>query len=161
MGSLLEYPMKNIICIIQIVLLYLYQQLVILSFIKETIMSLTKSQYDQELMQNENEEEQQELNAMFFYELNRRQQLWFESLPNLTQAEKDCYLQLPENFWFSDMFEAFIQVQNESKAIDALLSPQIRMVNRKAESDMNVSDPFSWMNTEANRAELINRNGDV
>lgn len=122
-------------------------------------MSLTKSFYDAELMQNENEE--QELTAMFYYELQKRQNLWFESLPNLSQAEKECYLQLPESHWFSPMFEAWMQVQNQSKAIDALLRPQIRMAKSKAESDMNVSDPFTWMNVEANRADLLNRNGDV
>ena len=122
-------------------------------------MSLTKSQYDAELINNEVEE--QELTAMFYYELNRRQNLWFSTLPNLNEAEKNCYLQLPESHWFSPMFEAWMQVQNESKAIDAMLRPQIRLVDRNQLEDENIWTNIFSVDTEANRAELINRSGDI
>jgi hypothetical protein len=135
----------------------LYQQLVILSFIKENVMSMTKSNFDAELMNNE----EQEVSAMYYYELQRRQQLWFESLANLTEEEKMDYLNLDENHWFSDTFNRWMISYREHNALMLSLRPQIAQLNRKAETDMNISDEFAWMNVEANRSELINRNSDL
>lgn len=123
-------------------------------------MSLTKSFYDAELESSETEE--QELTAMFYYELERRRQLWLDSLPEWTeQAEIDDYLNLPESHWFSPAFERWMESYREHKALMLQLRTQIAQVNRKAESDMNVSDPFAWMNVEKNRMDLINRHSDL
>lgn len=120
-------------------------------------MSLTKSFYDAELMNNEEEE----LNAMYFYELESRQQLWFESLPILTDDEKKDYLNLPESHWFSTAFERWMESYREHKALMFQLRTQTAQVNRKAETDMNVSDEFDWMNVENNRKDLIIRHSDI
>jgi hypothetical protein len=121
-------------------------------------MSLTKSFYDAELMNNEEEE----INAMFYYELERRRQLWIDSLPEWTeQSEIDDYLNLPENHWFSTSFERWMESYREHKALMLQLRTQIAQVNRKAQSDMNVSDPFDWMNVEENRMDLIIRHSDL
>jgi hypothetical protein len=120
-------------------------------------MSMTKSNFDAELMNNE----EQEVSAMYYYELQRRQQLWFESLANLTEEEKMDYLNLDENHWFSDTFNRWMISYREHNALMLSLRPQIAQLNRKAETDMNISDEFAWMNVEANRSELINRNSDL
>lgn len=122
-------------------------------------MSLTKSFYDAELEAMETNEE--EGNAMYFYELERRQQLWFESLPILTDDEKQDYLNLPENHWFSNSFERWMESYRQHTALMLQLRTQLSQVNRKAQSDMNVSDPFEWMNVENNRKDLIIRHSDL
>ena len=130
-------------------------------------MSLTKNYYDAELEQMETTEE--EGNAMYYYELERRRQLWIDSLPEWTeQAEIDDYLSLKENHWFSPMFERWIQVQNESKEIQLLLRrlltvepPQIASIDPKQLEEFKVWSSIFSIDTENNRRDLINRNGDL
>ena len=129
-------------------------------------MSLTKNYFDAELEQMETTEE--EGNAMYYYELERRFQLWISSLPNLTEDDKQEYLNLPEAHWFSPMFERWMQVQNESKEIElqlrrhlAVEPPQMPSVDPKQLEEFKVWSSIFSIDTENNRRDLLNRNGDL